>query len=145
MTYRNNASQRERAAALRNDTLHSRQQAMSDLENVGRHAKPIKADWNTPDRYPRLPESSWSNQSAMVPPEESFGVDINAVEAMGEPHEQASLGDVATDSSSLDVAAQSAEASPSPLAAVDAPTPDLPAGDVERPQPATNPKRRRPL
>jgi hypothetical protein len=116
--YRNGASQRERAEALRNDTLHSRQQAMSDLENSGRHARPYDGNWDGPHRYPRLPEASpWHHDP--VPNEEPYGVDINEVPVVGEPHEQASLGGVTTEaSSSLDVAAQSRlEASPSsPLA-----------------------------
>jgi hypothetical protein len=112
--YRNNASQRERAEALRNDTLHSRQQAMSDLENSGRHAKPYDGNWDGPHRYPPLPADAWPNQAAIVPPEESFGVDLNAVEAMGEPHEQPSLGGATIEASgSLDVAAQSRLAPPS--------------------------------
>jgi hypothetical protein len=34
-------------------------------------------------RYPALPQSSWGNQAAAVPPEEPLDVDVNAVEPAG--------------------------------------------------------------
>jgi hypothetical protein len=114
--YRNNASQRERAEALRNDTLHSRQQAMSDLENSGRHARPYDGNWDGPHRYPRLPEASpWHHDP--VPNEEPYGVDINEVPVVGEPHEQASLeGDAQQTGANLAGASSAGASSSAPTA-----------------------------
>jgi hypothetical protein len=48
----------------------------------------------SPISYPRLPANSPSNQAVMVGDEPSLGIDINAMDVVGEPHKQrASEGD----------------------------------------------------
>jgi hypothetical protein len=100
----NQAEQKERkalAGSTTATTYHSR--AMVDFEldgTAGRFGKPSVVSGAQPGvNYPRLPSSSpW--HSDIVPPEESLGFDINAMEAVGTPTEiEASLaGEVGTSS-----------------------------------------------
>ncbi len=96
MTYRNNAPMSEKHATLLNDrdTRYSRAQSDLSLENSGRHAKPVQADWSTPNRYPFLPASSpWSVEQAHTTLEEPLGEDLSAAPIVGEVSEvNASLG-----------------------------------------------------
>jgi hypothetical protein len=82
--------QRERRAVLRNDRrVH---EASTYIDHVrddtsgGRYAKQtpqyVTGSTSIP-QYPAQPGSSWSNQSAAVPPEEPLGIAIDALEPTG--------------------------------------------------------------
>jgi hypothetical protein len=94
------ASQSERRAILRNEraagTYHQFAAAEADAIG-GRFAARERSAVTTTPQYPDLPESSWVNQAAAVPPEEPLGVDINAVEPTGTPAEIERIGDVHSD------------------------------------------------
>jgi hypothetical protein len=94
--YDQSATQAQKAAALANDqrvrkdTFHSREEAAHSLAYQGRHAQSINltGSWDSHARHPRLPETSPSNQMALVPPEPPLGVEIDAHDPVGEYHEQ---------------------------------------------------------
>jgi hypothetical protein len=122
--YNNNASQAERAETLENDrrvqrdTFHTRANAELDLENSGRFSKPHAVIGLDSVEYPTLPENSWTNDP--TPTEPPLGIDVNAMEPVGESFEVAAsleaLGDATTEAEC--VGPQSAA---SPLAAVAVP------------------------
>jgi hypothetical protein len=93
MTFRNNASQRERAEMLkldrRNATMHGR--ALTELDQLmqGRFSKPSEVVGATgAPEYPAA--AAWTQDH--LPPEPPLGLDVSAVEPVGEPHEvQASV------------------------------------------------------
>jgi hypothetical protein len=84
-------------------TYRDHAEANADLELGGRFAKltPTSVTGSTPDhQYPRLPADSPFNQAAtMVPDEPPLGMDINAMEPVGEHFER---GDVAEGTGSSD-------------------------------------------
>jgi hypothetical protein len=87
--YRNPASQKERAAILKNDqrnnTLAGRTASEIELEAKGRFGATKPQVIGEAAQYPK--GADWCGQDrAQEPP---FGVDINAVPICGEPHEQA--------------------------------------------------------
>jgi hypothetical protein len=83
--------QKLRNAQRRNDasTFHQFAQSQDALENQGRHSKPAIIQNSPATQFPRLPETSWPNQAAVVGPEESLGFDINETPVVGEAHEVA--------------------------------------------------------
>jgi hypothetical protein len=102
-------SQKEKADTLKNDTMLRRAQAEFDLENTGRHAKAgiVVGATAAPD-YMAAP--NWSPQAVGVEP--ALGLDVNAVEPVGEKFEiDASVGDNAAVASSVAVAPAEAERS----------------------------------
>ena len=94
--FRNDASPTDKLATLLNDKRVLRQNdsgtflSHTHTDEGGRFAKPQHVVGATPaPEYPRQPEGSFSNQSAIVPPEESLGFSIDEVPIIGEPHEVA--------------------------------------------------------
>jgi hypothetical protein len=92
--FNNEASQSERRRILaegrKTSTYHQQAQADADLEMGGRFAKvmPTSVTGTTPGpQYPRQPADSPSNQAALVGDEPPLGVDINAMDPVGEHHE----------------------------------------------------------
>jgi len=111
MTFRNEATQKERAAILKNDlkmqTLQGRAIAELQMEERGRFARNVNvtASETAPVAYPGAP---WTQDHlGQEPP---LGFDVNEVPAIGEPHEiEASL--LATQQkSSLSVAVATGDA-----------------------------------
>jgi hypothetical protein len=87
------SSMAEKRRILREEQISSYRahaEANADLELGGRYAKVTKTTivGASPISYPALPETSPSNQAAMVGDEPSLGYDINAMEPVGEPHER---------------------------------------------------------
>ena len=84
-------------------TYRDHAEANADLELGGRFAKltPTTVTGSTPThQYPKLPADSPFNQAAtMVPDEPPLGIDINAMEPVGEHFER---GDVAEGTGSSD-------------------------------------------
>jgi hypothetical protein len=65
-------------------------------EEGGRFAKPQQIVGAAPvPEYPRQPEGSFSNQAAVVPPEEPLGFSVDDVPIIGEHHEIEALLDAA--------------------------------------------------
>jgi hypothetical protein len=87
-------SQAERRRILAEDrrarTYFSEAQANADLELGGRYAKVTTTTvvGTGPIQYPRLPLAAPANQAAMVGDEPPLGIDINAMEPVGEIHER---------------------------------------------------------
>jgi hypothetical protein len=103
------ATQKEKAETLKNDTLLRRAQSEFDLENTGRHSKSATVIGSDgAPQYPRLPETNWTNDPTGVEP--PLNIDVNAVEPVGE------YGEVAASIERLERAAQ--EASPQSLDAL---------------------------
>jgi hypothetical protein len=73
------------------DTFHSRAEGDFALAQQGRHAQRVNitGQWDSLARHPRLPETSPSNQMAMVGHEAPLNADVNAMEPVGEPGEVA--------------------------------------------------------
>jgi len=87
MTFRNEATRREREEILKNDlsqTLHGRAQAQLEQERSGRFAKPSTVTGAAPSPQ-AYPGAAWTQN--VVPPEPPLGVDVNFVEAVGEKFE----------------------------------------------------------
>ena len=87
-------SQAERRRVLANDrrilaTYHGVAQTSVDDDRGGRYAKVTTTTviGAPPINYPRQPENSPANQAAMVGDEPPLGIDINAMEPVGELHE----------------------------------------------------------
>jgi hypothetical protein len=72
-------------------TYRAHAEANADLELGGRYSKvtTVTVTGASPThQYPRLPLSAPSNQAMMVPDEPPLGIDINAMDPVGEAHEQ---------------------------------------------------------
>jgi hypothetical protein len=132
--FRNDATQKEKAAVAKNDRdlashLLRFAEAQAREGSDGRWGAINKVNvtgrYDGPNRIPRLPDTSWSNQAAMVGHEQPLNADVNAMDPVGEYGEvQASLGNdiTATTPSSGDVGAKGdggsvASSPPSPKAA----------------------------
>jgi hypothetical protein len=96
--YHNNSPQSVRRAIAKNDRrVHANRSTYGDHthdDSGGRYLKqtPSTVIGSEPIAYPRLPENSWANQGAVVPPEPPLGVAIDQMEPTGEFYEvQASL------------------------------------------------------
>ena len=92
--FNNDASQAERRRILENDrkaSTYSRV-AQSEAEDLagGRYAamgKPSVTGTTPAIRYPRQPQTSPANQMALAGDEPPLGIDVNAMEAVGEKFE----------------------------------------------------------
>jgi hypothetical protein len=85
-------------------TYHGHAMAGVDDERGGRYASESKPSviGARPISYPRMPAGSPWRQD-MCPPEPPLGIDINAVEAVGEPFEvAASVGAAAASDTALE-------------------------------------------
>ena len=158
--YRNEASLGEREQILRNDQRVRSGSTFFDhthSEEGGRFAKPTNVIGSTPTvQYPRLPENSWTNDP--VPPEAPLGIDVNAIEPVGESFEVAAslqaLGDateaVAQSSPLAGATATPVSNDPSLTGGAEAPSEVLAPADGEPPaipplpEPLREPKRRSP-
>ena len=150
--FRNEASQKEREAVLRNDQRVRSGSTFLDhthSEEGGRFAKPTNVIGSTPTvQYPRLPSGPWADP-VQVPPEEPLGFSVEDHEPVGMiPEIQASLkaealGDVpgvAQCGATTEAVAQSA---PPEAGAERSIVSDPSDDDVEPPAPASlTPKRR---
>jgi hypothetical protein len=101
--FRTDATNEEKLSTLLNDkrvlrpkeadTFHTRQMAETDLEYQGRFAQAVaKATINLPaSQFPKLPDSAWPNQAALVGDEPPLGY-VDEPPVVGEPWEvEASL------------------------------------------------------
>ena len=86
-------SQSERRRIMREDrlptTYHAAAQASIDEDRGGRFKvlTPTQVVGRS-SAYPKLPSTSPSNQAAMTAKEPPLGIDVNALDPTGEPHEQ---------------------------------------------------------
>jgi hypothetical protein len=134
--FRNDASQKEREQILRNDQRVRSGSTFLDhthSEEGGRFAKPTNVIGSTPTpTYPAGP--NWSVDPTGVEP--PLGIDVNAVEAVGEKFEIEALGDATTETV---VEAQSASslAGATATASVDDPSR---TGGAEAPTAAASPR-----
>ena len=81
--YHNEATQSERKAIVKNDTLFARQQNTID-DAGGRYAKltPSNVTGSTPSpQYPQIPSGPWSGDDP-VPNEEPLGFSVDAMEPL---------------------------------------------------------------
>src|SRR5262245_38075957 len=91
MTFRNDASQKERAAILKNDlrtqTMQGRAVAELQMEERGRFARQANVTGATPaTQYPQLPASSpWASDP--LPPEPPLGFSVEEMDPVGEQFE----------------------------------------------------------
>lgn len=118
---RTNATPEEKLATLLNDKRVLRQQrdtfnsrAAAEANQIqgrfAQHEKATVVGSATAAQYPKLPDGSFSNQGAVVPPEEPLGFSVEEVPIVGEP------GEVAASIDRLERAAQEA----SPTSSLDA-------------------------
>jgi hypothetical protein len=130
--YRVDATQKEKAAILKNDERVRSGSTFLDhthSEEGGRYAKPTNVIGSTPTpQYPAGP--NWSVDPTGVEP--PLVIDVNAVEPCGEKFEIEALDDVTTVFDGQSVA--------SPLAAAVAPSSVCASPDVERAAANPNPK-----
>ena len=156
--YRNDTPQADRLETLLNDKRVQKDASTflshTHSEDSGRFAKPQHVVGETPAvEYPRQPPSSFSNQAAVVGPEENLGFDVNALEPVGtEPEILASL-DVAPATQSVHVpdadAVERKEGGATPETSRGPLPPTAPSQDIASPNPSiettitTDGKRRR--
>ena len=88
-------SQKEKREILANDrlvrsTYFSQAQASIDEDRGGRFSvlTPTQVVGRSSVSYPRLPSTAPANQAAIVGDEPPLGIDVNALDPAGEPHEQ---------------------------------------------------------